>query len=230
MLVLLGLLGLAPLITSESLCLSGTSTGPCINMRPRPEGLCADYICRGYLDVEAKKCPQQNRTNMCPCHTRYADGSKYDGKVACCGEDCPKSQGPLTSGMPALVPLSFARVNAGGEDEMEDKQSMNITFNYMPPRLGVIDAVLSFVKRIVSFTPKEQPDDVIIFPKNCHIFGTRTNCTDMDWNAYCGGHSHDERANWNDGTGCSCREGYAYDPFWIYGKADHACNKIAQLA
>jgi hypothetical protein len=50
-------------------------------------GVCFEYDCATDIDPKTGKCPQL--TNVCPCSTNYCDGTKDDGKKACCGDGCP---------------------------------------------------------------------------------------------------------------------------------------------
>jgi hypothetical protein len=62
-------------------CVAGA--GQCMTLA----GVCYPYVCATALDPKTGKCPQL--TNVCPCVTNYCDGTKDDGKKACCGDGCP---------------------------------------------------------------------------------------------------------------------------------------------
>jgi hypothetical protein len=59
-------------------------------------------------------------------------------------------------------------------------------------------------------------------PKNCSTIGSKTSCIALDPEAYCG-ESDVKAAQFDDGTGCSCKFGYNYD------KTSHHCVKTAIL-
>lgn len=64
-----------------SKCVAGA--GQCMTIT----GVCYPYDCATALDPKTGVCPQL--TNVCPCLTNYCDGTKDDGKAACCGSPCP---------------------------------------------------------------------------------------------------------------------------------------------
>ena len=47
-------------------------------------------------------------------------------------------------------------------------------------------------------------------PKDCNTPGSTTNCTALNKDAYCGD-SQDPAGRFDDGTGCSCDDGFKYD-------------------
>jgi hypothetical protein len=61
---------------------SAAGSGQCMTLT----GVCYPYTCATALDPSGK-CPQL--TNVCACETNYCDGTKDDGKKACCGAGCP---------------------------------------------------------------------------------------------------------------------------------------------
>jgi hypothetical protein len=61
---------------------SAAGSGQCMTLT----GVCYPYTCATALDPSGK-CPQL--TNVCACETNYCDGTKDDGKKACCGTGCP---------------------------------------------------------------------------------------------------------------------------------------------
>lgn len=58
--------------------------GPCVTSG----GVCGDYTCSTAIDPATGICPKLS--NVCPCSTNYCDGTKDDGKAACCGNGCPR--------------------------------------------------------------------------------------------------------------------------------------------
>jgi len=62
-------------------CMDTTLGDKCLNPKT---GACDKYVCKTGTWDDCKE-----YTNVCACKTVYKDGSKDDGKEACCGAGCP---------------------------------------------------------------------------------------------------------------------------------------------